>query len=546
MSEIYSKYLSLNESKKHISLKNKKKLSEKSKKKAIKEWRRNISGYSEISDEDVKKYQSQLDEIGDKLEKAGISVKKVGQVNVEEVEGKGSEDYFTEEAWGHIELSKPIKDEDEFEKICDIVEPYIDNRLSDVKDIGDVGSEQLYITFKVVDRFWDNEDDELEESSKRKKRAKALKETTNYGDGKNAIKKAVRMLERNGFYVEDYRVEYEADYETDVAGEGEYLEDEWVYIDLEEPIKDDKDFNAIGKIILDSLKEQGYDWIDDVMYNSRVGDNNISFVLNNEIMYEKSNKKIDLKKSRISEKRKRLSEKDSKTFNKAFKDFEHLVREVAKEISLDMYIDDIWTNSEYEGRVIVTFDKKAPSQKVEALRKSLEDDIRVEKITKKDNGFVVIFKEKYRNLEESIKMKRLKESNTKRISFKQFKKLKESKMKKSLFSKRKLNESDSVTIEIDFGNYYECLRCLFKVEGENLGTDQLNWYTEVGMEMGIDPNSMCEWIKNDVELLSVDEIKKYKDLGDVSDEEAIDFAQERGYYMGEINGDVYFLVPLGE
>lgn len=397
-----------------------------SKKKAIKEWRRNISGYSEISDEEVKKYQSELDEIGGKLEKSGISVKKVGQVNVEEFEG--SDDYFTEEAWGHIELSKPVKDEDEFEKICDIVEPYIDNRLSDVKDIGYVGSEDLYITFKVVDRFWD--DEELEESSR--------------------------------------------------------------------------------------------------------------------------------KKSRFS--KKRLSEKDSKTFNKAFKDFESLVRGVAKAINIGIYIDDIWTNSEREGKVIVDFEDKAPSQKVEALMKTLEDDIRVEKITKKQkgNGFVVIFKEKYRNLEESIKNRKndmqkkislfksknntIKESS-KRKSFKEFKKLKESRKK---LSKRKLNESDSVSIEITFDNYRDCLRAVFKEMGKNLNNDQLNWFTELGMEMAIDPNSMYIWILNEVELFSVDDIKHYKDLGDVSDEEAIDFAREKGYYEGEVNGDTYFLVPLGE
>lgn len=240
-----------------------------SKKKAIKEWRRNISGYSEISDEEVKKYQSELDEIGDKLEKLGISVEKVGQVNVEEFEG--SDDYFTEEAWGHIELSKPIKDEDEFEKICDIVEPYIDNRLSDVKDIGGVGSIQLYITFKVVDRFWD--DEELEESSRKKSR----------------------------FY-----------------------------------------------------------------------------------------KKI-------------LGEKDSKTFNKAFKDFEHLVREVSKEVGADF--KELWVRNDYDGVVVAEFGDKTPSGRVDNIKKVLDDDIRVEKITKRmdGNALVIQFNKKYRNLEESIK-----------------------------------------------------------------------------------------------------------------------------------------------
>lgn len=375
-----------------------------SKKKAIKEYRNNLSGYSEISDEEVKKYLSELDEIGNKLEKAGISVKKVGQVNVEEFEG--SDDYFTEEAWGYIKLSKPVKDKDEFEKICDIVAPYIDDRLSDVRDIGYVGSEDLHITFKVVDRFWDGE--ELKES----------------------------------------------------------------------------------------------------------------------------------KKSRFS--KKRLSEKDSKTFNKAFKDFEKLVREVAKSIGIDGYIDDIWTNSEYEGKVVVDFEGKTPSQKVEALRKSLEDDIRVEKITKKSNGFVVVFKEKYRNLEESIKKRMFKEISEypKKKSFKDFKKLKESRKR---FLKRKLNES-CTTIEINFTNYRECLRCIFKDMNENLQSDQLDWYSELGMEMAIDPNSMYEWVRNETELLSVEEIKEYKGLGDVSDEEAIEFAREKGYYEGEVGGDTYFLL----
>lgn len=501
-----------------------KKLSEKNKKTLKKS----------LKESEIKSYERTIKKIEKDLKDNGFEVVDSG---VEKEKGFETDGKDFAEYWGYVNLKYKIADENECRKIKDIISGYtFDNSEDNVNCFEGEKTIDIKMGHGSVD----------EACSKRRKRAKGLKESTNYGEGKKAIKKAIRMLERNGFYVEDYRIEYETDYESDVAGEGGYLEDEWVYINLEEPIKDDKDFKSIGEIILNSLKEQGYDWIDDVMYNSRVGDNNISFVLNNEIMYEKSNKKIDLEKTRISEKRKRLSEKDSKTFNKAFNDFKNLVRDIAKEIDIDMYIDDIWTNSENEGKVIVDFDKKVPSQKAEALRKSLEDDIRVEKITKKDNGFVVIFKEKYRNLEESIKRKRLKESNSKRISFKQFKKLKESKMRKSLFSKRKLNESDSVTIEIDFGNYYECLRCLFKDINQNLSKDQLDWYTELGMEFGIDPNSMCEWIINEVELLSVEDIKKYKDLGDVSDEEAIDFAQERGYYMGEVNGDVYFLVPLGE
>lgn len=53
---------------------------------------------------------------------------------------------------------------------------------------------------------------------------------------------------------------------------------------------------------------------------------------------------------------------------------------------------------------------------------------------------------------------------------------------------------------------------------------------------------MYEWVKNDTELLRLEEIKEYNDLGNVSVEEAIDFAREKGYYEGEVNGDVYSLV----
>lgn len=631
MTKIYSKYLGESVEKKTL--------------------KGHIKEFVEISSKEVEEYEKELEEIADKLEKSGVYVKNVNGVKVDEYEQ--GDDFYTEEAWGGIELSKPIKDEKELEKILKIVKPYNDILALERYDFATVGDSVIYVIFKIVDIFEQDEDEYFEESSKRKmfrkskklseKNKKTLKKALKEGEDKywkaydeakkiiedanvpevhiegvtedisffvihlvgkeggekelvnaskkikknftdnaekyplidrvfpffgeryldltfyineeaylkdieesrimkkigkrmnekseiksyeRTIKKIEKDLEDNGFEVVDSGVEKEKGFETGGKDFAEY----WGYVNLKYKIADEDECRKIKDII------SGYTFDnseDDV--NCFEGEKTIDIKMGHGSVDEACSKR-----------RKRLSEKDSKTFNKALNDFKNLVRDIAKEIGIDMYIDDIWTNSENEGKVIVDFDKKVPSQKAEALRKSLEDDIRVEKITKKDNGFVVIFKEKYRNLEESIKRKRLKESNSKKISFKQFKKLKESKMRKSLFSKRKLNESDSVSIEIDFGNYYECLRCIFKDVNENLPRDQIYWYTELGMEFGIDPNSMYEWIKNEAELLSVDEIKEYKDLGDVSDEEAIDFAQEKGYYMGEVNGDVYFLVPLGE
>lgn len=520
MSKIYSKYLGESDEKKTL-------------KKPIKE-------FVEISNKEVEEYEKQLKEIADKLEKSGFYVKNVNGVKVDEYEQ--GDDFYTEEAWGGIELSKPIKDEKELEKILKIVKPYSDSLALERYDFVTVGDRVIYVIFKIVDIFEQDEDEYFEESSKRKmfrkskklseKNKKTLKKTLKVNEEseiksyERTIKKIEKDLKDNGFEVVDSGVEKEKGFETDGKDFAEY----WGYVNLKYKIADEDECRKIKDIISGYTFDNSEDNV-----NCFEGEKTIDIKMGHGSVDEACSKR-----------RKRLSEKDSKTFNKAFNDFKNLVRDIAKEIGIDMYIDDIWTNSENEGKVIVDFDKKVPSQKAEALRKSLEDDIRVEKITKKDNGFVVIFKEKYRNLEESIKRKRLKESNSKKISFKQFKKLKESKMRKSPFSKRKLNESDSVTIEIDFGNYYECLRCIFKDANENLPRDQIYWYTELGMEFGVDPNSMYEWIKNEAELLSVDEIKEYKDLGDVDDEEAIDFAEEKGYYRGEVNGDVYFLVPLGE
>lgn len=78
-------------------------------------------------------------------------------------------------------------------------------------------------------------------------------------------------------------------------------------------------------------------------------------------------------------------------------------------------------------------------------------------------------------------------------------------------SKRKINESYT-SIEMDDGDYYECLAALFVYKGERENNDCVEWYTNIGMDLGIAPNKMYDYVRYEATLSTTEEI-----LNDVFD-----------------------------
>lgn len=88
-------------------------------------------------------------------------------------------------------------------------------------------------------------------------------------------------------------------------------------------------------------------------------------------------------------------------------------------------------------------------------------------------------------------------------------------------SRRKLNENSS-SIEMSDSDYYECLWALFDSAGEKEDDKYVEWYSDIGIEVGIAPNKMYAYVKYEATLATVEEI-----LSDVFEKSLDDFSDEK-------------------
>ena len=195
----------------------------------------------------------------------------------------------------------------------------------------------------------------------------------------------------------------------------------------------------------------------------------------------------------------------------------------------EVYVDDVWEHSEFfmfvmgsdeedKEKIIKEAYKKISSTFLDNKGKYPLINSVMPPFGKDDLSITFFIKEEafLKDLKESKKSsslnKRISES-LKIKSFKEYKKLKETKF-------RKMNES-SVNIKMDDGEYYECLWALFDSRGEKENDKYVEWYTDIGVDSGLSPNKIYNYVRYEATLATTEEV-----LSDVFDKSLDDFSNE--------------------
>lgn len=386
MGNIYSKYLSLNESKS----------ADGSKKKTIKEWRRNISGYSEISDEEVKKYQSELNESkGDIITIEKEFENRVGLEFDEVVEDIRS----SNKGW---------------EFFCGSYTDEVDSLVSLIEDLisdGEIGKYEVTLNYgkgrtcwiyldKVEDDDWD--DEELEESSRKKSRF--YKKRLGEKDGILESRK-IRIIGKK--LCEDIAKAKDFDEALDILrdaivsmgdGIGAEIDSLWVANGEDGKIVlDFKDNNNPKNVDMFKKALEGYNFIDKV---DKKSDDRLIIYFKDEFKerFDESRdgmrKKISLFKSRnntIKESSKRKSFKEYKKLNEAhdckvlrISGLKPFLKKAFKELDVDESSETYYAKQDLGVRV--------------SKKKNIRGDIFLRAVFFSDEGDVLIDAEDYDDL----------------------------------------------------------------------------------------------------------------------------------------------------